>query len=122
MEQLNMQAITKREYMDALSMQNPGWIIRSMLDATPYMQRMHITLHKLALKRLFKQNPHEVADDLLSALAYHINTDDNPTMKSSARVALCDAQACFERRDYAHAIARAQKGFEYLGYTYLTRN
>lgn len=117
-----MQAIQKREYMDALSMQNPAWIIRSMLDATPYMQRMHITLHKLALKRLFKQNPQEVADELLSALAYHINTDDNPMMKSSARVCLSDAQACFERRDYAHAIERAQKGFEYLGYTYLTRN
>ena len=107
--------------MDALTVMDSGWIIRSMPDPTPYMQRMHITLHKLALKRLFKQNPHEVADELLSALAYHINTDDNPTMKSSARVALSDAQRCFERRDYAHAIERAQKGFEYLGYTYLTR-
>lgn len=117
-----MQAIEKREYMDALIGQNAGWIIRSMLDATPYMKRIHITLHKLALKRLFKQNPHEVADELLSALAYHINTDDTQTMRSSARVALSDAQACFERRDYAHAIERAQKGFEYLGYTYLTRS
>jgi len=117
-----MQAIAKREYMDALTGMDSGWIIRSMLDATPYMKRTHITLHKLALKRLFRVNPHEVADELLNALAYHINTDDNPTMKSSARVCLSDAQRCFERRDYAHAIARAQKGFEYLGYTYLTRN
>ena len=117
-----MQAIAKREYMDALTGMDSGWIIRSMLDATPYMQRVHITLHKLALKRLFKQNPHEVADELLSALAYHINTDDNPTMKSSARVCLSDAQVCFERRDYAHAIERAQNGFEFLGYTHLTRN
>jgi len=117
-----MQAIAKREYMDALTGMDSGWIIRSMLDATPYMKRTHITLHKLALKRLFRVNPHEVADELLNALAYHINTDDNPTMKSSARVCLSDAQRCFERADYAHAIARAQKGFEYLGYTYLTRS
>ena len=120
-----MQHIEKREYMEALSGVDSGWIIRSMLDATPYMKRMHITLHKLALKRLFKKNPHEVVDELLSALAYHINTDEKLDwgfpMKSSARVCLFDAQRCLERGDYTHAIERARRGFEYLGYTHITR-
>lgn len=116
-----MQHIAKREYMEALAGQNSGWIIRSMLDATPYMNKTHLKLHKVALKRLFRSEPHDVADNVLSALAYHINTDDVSCMRSSARICLQDAQACFERRDYQHAIERAARGFEYLGYISTTR-
>lgn len=122
-----MQDFTRAEYLNAvytgaLTSNNPSaWILRSMLDATPYMRPIHIKLHMVALRLFYRMDNKTTAESFLEALRYHIRSADTTDTLTSARVCLADAEACFERRDFKHAISRCIKGFEYLGFTHLTR-
>ena len=126
-EENDMQDFTKAEYLNAIetgawtSNYPSAWILRSMLDATPYMRRIHLRLHMVALRKMFHINKPMVSRDFIEALRYHHRSADMTDGLPSARVCLDDAESCYQRRDYASAIRRAIKGFEYLGYTYLTR-
>lgn len=122
-----MQDFTKAEYLNAIetgaltSNYPSAWILRSMLDATPYMKPIHLRLHMIALRKLYRMDKPMVSKDFLEALTWHIRSADGCDMIPSAQVCLEDARSCHERRDYASAIRRAIRGFEYLGFTHITR-
>tara|TARA_R100000149_G_C5848285_1_gene117895 strand:- start:218 stop:589 length:372 start_codon:yes stop_codon:yes gene_type:complete len=122
-----MQDFTKAEYLNAIetgaltSNYPSAWILRSMLHATPYMKPIHLRLHMIALRKLYRIDKPMVARDFIEALKYHHRSADMTDGLSSARVCLDDAESCYQLRNYASAIRRAIRGFEYLGYTHISR-
>lgn len=42
----------KQAYLAILMRQSPDWIRASMRNPSPYMRRVHVALHAIALRRL----------------------------------------------------------------------
>ena len=75
-------------------------------------------LHAVFLRRIYKRDARALCAAFLDNLHNFIGKRD-AEMKSSARVCLQEARACFERGLYEYGIARALRGFSYLGFVHL---
>lgn len=113
----------KREYMQALESAFIGPTVAhnallSLLCPSPLMNKQHLILHAVFLRRIYKRDARALCAAFLDNLHNFIGKRD-AEMKSSAKVCLQDARACFERGLYGYGITRALRGFSYLGFVHL---
>lgn len=113
----------KREYMQALESAFNGPTMAhnallSLLCPSPLMSKQHMMLHAVFLRRIYKRDARALCAAFLDNLHNFIGKRD-AEMKSSARVCLQDARACYQSGLYSYGIKRALRGFLYLGFVHL---